>query len=536
MDRNRMALVAAKAEEWASQLIDLGPRNTLLYFKNTKQGSLDLTAADPVALAELLIGKPTRISDLIADPAARRDACARARSLRRKILTFEEEQGVDIGRIAHGMVLVPHQAEPGGTPLPPLRAPLLLRTVRITSRTAADNDFVLDAGEDVEVNQVLLYALDRRYGVDVDMSAVAAEVDAAMAAATDPDQRLAAAYDVIARLAATRRRPVELERSVVVGLFNYEKLPMVLDLRTATDLLAGHDLVAAMAGDQAADREVRAQGGFEPAAGDDVPPADEFLVQDADSSQQRAIDTALAGRHVLVEGPPGTGKSQTIANIIAGAAARGQRVLFVAEKRAAIEAVTDRLARVDLDGLVFDLHHQTVDKRKVARQLQHSLDSAATQLPVDVTELNRRLVDRRSQVRGYSHELHLRREPWRISAYEVHAELLALPDAAPRHRFRQPLLGALDADTVNALRDDLMRFVEIGGLRIVGDRSPWSRAGVRDIADAERVLLELDSLTGTTLRESQSGMAHLVRQAGLVPPVDLPGWQQVLDLLDGVRQ
>ncbi|HEX5120595.1 MAG TPA: AAA domain-containing protein [Pseudonocardiaceae bacterium] len=536
VDQNRMTLVAAKAEEWASQLIDLGPRNTLLHFKNTKQGSLDLTAAEPDALAALIAGKPTRISDLIADASARRDACGRARSLRRKILTFEEEQGVDIGRIAHGMLLVPQQADQGGTPVPALRAPLLLRTVRITSRTAADNDFVLDAGEDVEINQVLLYALDRQYGIDLDVSAVAGEIDAAVQGTTDPDERLTAAYQVVARLAATRRRPVELERSVVVGLFNYEKLPMVMDLRTATDLLAGHDLVAAMAGDEAADREVREQGAFEPVAGDDVPPADEFLVQDADSSQQRAITTALAGRHVLVEGPPGTGKSQTIANIIASAAARGQRVLFVAEKRAAIEAVTDRLARVGLDGLVFDLHHQTVDKRRVARQLQASLDMAGTQLPVDVAELNRRLVDRRRQVRGYSQELHLRREPWRISAYDVQAELLALSGAGPRHRFRQPLLAALDADTVNALRDDLMQFVEVGGLRIIGDRSPWSRAGVRDIGDAERVLLELDSLTGTTLRDGQSAMAHLVRQAGLVPPVDLPGWQQVLDLLDGVRQ
>jgi len=79
------------------------------------------------------------------------------------------------------------------------------------------------------------------------------------------------------------------------------------------------------------------------------------LVFDADASQQAAISRALAGTHVLIDGPPGTGKSQTIANIIAGMAAQGRRVLFVAEKRAAIEAVTERLAEADLAHLVFDL-------------------------------------------------------------------------------------------------------------------------------------------------------------------------------------
>ena len=64
---------------------------------------------------------------------------------------------------------------------------------------------------------------------------------------------------------------------------------------------------------------------------------------DADSSQRNAIDTVLAGRSLVIHGPPGTGKSQTIANLIAALVARGRKVLFVAEKRAAIDAVLSRL-------------------------------------------------------------------------------------------------------------------------------------------------------------------------------------------------
>ena len=60
-------------------------------------------------------------------------------------------------------------------------------------------------------------------------------------------------------------------------------------------------------------------------------PDQEFLVLDADSTQQRAISQALIGRNGVISGPPGTGKSQTIANLICEFAARGKKVLFVAE-------------------------------------------------------------------------------------------------------------------------------------------------------------------------------------------------------------
>ena len=77
---------------------------------------------------------------------------------------------------------------------------------------------------------------------------------------------------------------------------------------------------------------------------------------DADASQQAVVDAVLAGSHLVVKGPPGTGKSQTIANLVASLAAAGKRTLFVAEKRAAIDAVLSRLAAVGLDDLVLDLH------------------------------------------------------------------------------------------------------------------------------------------------------------------------------------
>jgi ATP-dependent exoDNAse (exonuclease V) alpha subunit len=138
----------------------------------------------------------------------------------------------------------------------------------------------------------------------------------------------------------------------VIGTFTYAKLPMVRDLQGAGELLDGSDVVAAIAGDPQA-QELLAAG--DPVASDpdrpllDSPKAD-YSVLDADSSQRSAIDAVLSGRSLVIHGPPGTGKSQTIANLIAALVAKGRKVLFVAEKRAAIDAVLSRLKGVGLGG------------------------------------------------------------------------------------------------------------------------------------------------------------------------------------------
>ena len=83
--------------------------------------------------------------------------------------------------------------------------------------------------------------------------------------------------------------------------------------------------------------------------------AHRFQVVDADSSQQQAIRAAKRGRSIVIEGPPGTGKSQTIANLLADYAARGRKVLFVCEKRVALDVVYHRLADAGLAELSFAL-------------------------------------------------------------------------------------------------------------------------------------------------------------------------------------
>jgi very-short-patch-repair endonuclease len=538
IDVLRLSLVRDKAAEWAKKLIDLGHRNTLLYFKNTKTASLDLTSADPAALELLTDGQKVKLGSLLTDAKLHKDACNQARNINRRVLLFREEQGVEVGKIAYGLVTTPVSQTRGAGALRPLRAPLLLRSVEIKARTASENDFTLEVGDDVEINPVLLHALDQEHGLDIDVEAFADKAEGLLAELTGYEQQVDQVFLELAAVAADQRVRLGLESAVVLGLFNYEKLPMVNDLRGASELLAGHDLIAAMAGYQPAMDALGAEAAsFCAPSVDDIAPGDEYLVQDADASQQRAIVTALAGHHVLVEGPPGTGKSQTIANIIAGAAAEGKTVLFVAEKRAALEAVTNRLGQVGLDGLVFDLHQQKVNRKQIAQQLASSLDRASKEPPVEFGTLHNRLTDRRRRLAGYVAELHLPREPWHMSARAVQTRLLGI-DAryVSRHVFRGSQLRDLTSSVVENLEQDLKSFVESGGHRILRHESPWSNALVRDDKDVERVLRELDQLADKTLRRSNDGMQRLLAQTGLAQPQDVTGWQDVLELLDHVSQ
>ncbi|MDQ0379182.1 AAA domain-containing protein [Amycolatopsis thermophila] len=533
VDTRRLTVVASKVDEWRRRLIDLSYRNTLLYFRDTKTATLDLTQADADALTALESGSRVRLRALVSDDELHRDACRRARNLSRKIRIFDEEQGIDVGRVAFGLVRTTARRNGQGN-IPALRAPLLLRPLALTTRTATDSDFTLALTDEAELNPVLIHALDEHFGVEVE------RIEGVLETAAEGLTGMALAEKVHAQLAeAAGAQGVELtfERAVVVGTFNYVKLPMVEDLANATELLTSHDLVAALAGfEPAKEALITDSADLHIPQVDELNPSDEYLVQDADSSQHRAIMTALSGQHLLIEGPPGTGKSQTIANIIAGAAATGKKVLFVAEKRAAIEAVLNRLAEVGLDGLVFDLHQQNASKREVAQQLAQSLDRVTKEPPVDTEELHERLVTSRQRLLDHSRELHVRRDPWNISAYEVRAQLLDLPSDDMPGVFRGDRLRALNAATVREVERSLKDFVELDGLRILRGETPWRNADVRTDEDVRKILVELDQLADGTLRRGQEGMHRLLRQTGLAAPHDIEAWEHVLRLLDDVSK
>jgi hypothetical protein len=178
----------------------------------------------------------------------------------------------------------------------------------LAPRGGAEEDFDLTLTGEWEVNPTLLHLLSTDYDVRVDDTPLLnlLDLDSDVPDATPVFERISKEASSVGGFGVTPR--------VVLGNFSYAKLPMVKDLETATEVLAASALVAAIAGDEAARDVLRSRHpkGLREDAPDHTPPADEFLVRDADASQSYVINAAVSGADVVCIGPPGTGKSQTI--------------------------------------------------------------------------------------------------------------------------------------------------------------------------------------------------------------------------------
>ena len=310
----RAGLVEKAASDWKNALVDLGGRNNLLHFRDLKLGTLDLTAADPEVVSGLLLGKTIRATALFRDPAQAELVLRRVRAVHNKAKENLEERGLETLSIGCGLATWENKRaawEPC--------APVLLQHASLRPVGAAQDEFELSVTGELEVNPTLLHVLRSDFGCKVDQAALEARIPDGV---IDEPWELEETYKWIAEQA--REVPgFRVDRRIVLANFAYAKLAMVNDLAGALDELVAHDLIAALAGDEQAREVIRGQVPGTVPGPDQVPLADEFLVLDADSSQNYAINAVLAGQSLIVKGPPGTGKSQTIANLIASLIARG---------------------------------------------------------------------------------------------------------------------------------------------------------------------------------------------------------------------
>jgi hypothetical protein len=246
---------------------------------------------------------------------------------------------------------------------------------------------------------------------------------------------------------------------------------------------------------------------------DFVPPANEFVVMEADSSQQCAISGIVAGQSAVVHGPPGTGKSQTITNLIATLAATGKKVLFVAEKRAALEVVMNRLASVGLDHLAIDLHGAEQTPKKVMEHVAKTLNMARDAALPAAEEIHSLFVDRRNRLNQHAERMHKVQPPSGLSIYQMQGLLLQLPaNISSAVRWRATELTAISPDRAKQIRDLLGEAAGFEALFHRSDPSPWcglellnAQAAQSTLDVAVRVALsELPSVIGALTRLTQS--------------------------------
>lgn len=527
---SRTEKVRHAVKGWTRHLVDLGGRNTLLWYRDLPSGTLDLTTAHPGGVAMLLAGRPTRLSDLVREPAALDEARRRARTISAKARELREERGIDTGFVAVGMAtwrLGRGGAAAGREPA----APVLLRSCTLRPTTPQHDDYELDLGDEIELNPVLEHYLASEQGITLDAERL--EGLAHTPGGFDPYPTFEALTEACASVP-----DFEVAPRLVLGTFSYAKLPMVADLAAQGDALANHDVIAAIAGDPTAMRSVRHE--LPSRAADVVPdPASGLLVLDADSSQQEAIDAARSGAHLVVHGPPGTGKSQTIANLVAALAADGKRVLFVAEKRAAIDAVVGRLDRVGLGDLVLDLHDGARGRRRIATELAEALPGRSPK-PADPPSRDvDRLRTAAATLRDHRDAMHERRHPWGVSVHDVQEAISALGGAPrPPHsrvRIRGAALQALPRERFEVLTRELTRVASLGAWSTGSGTDPWYGATVRTPDEAVRARELVERWAGDGIGDVGRTLADVFTGLRLPTSRTVRDWGRILDTVAQVR-
>ncbi len=322
------------------------------------------------------------------------------------------------------------------------RAPLILVPVMLKRDTAIGEDKyrIVASDEPVRANITLLEKLRREHRIEIPTLRELPEDESGV----DVDRVLRSVRQAIAPL--TRWEVVD---TAVITLVSFSKFLMWLDLDRHVDELRRSPVVTHLI-----DGGGRDFGAHSWTPEEDLRPEDIHCTRDADSSQLGAIQAAAEGRSFVLEGPPGTGKSQTIANIVADAIARRQRVLFVAEKQAALSVVKRRLEEDGLGHLCLELHSAKVGKKDVLEQISEALNFRGGESPERWDRLVREVRALGSRLDDYDREIHHPR-PLGSSLHEMVGRLARLgagPELVPELPGVESF-ASLDAHTWERMRE-----------------------------------------------------------------------------------
>lgn len=529
-------VVPTRVGQWKNALLDLSLRNRLINYTNRAGFRLEVPGS-AVARFEDDVNASSRITLLASDEVPSIDTArgvrygrdlpdeerqvlladkrsvyiditgasykSKLRYLAYKAKTIVEETGSNNLYLAFGML----DWRLGDRDL---HSPVVLVPVNLsTSNRGERYVLTLDEAGASTPNYCLVEKLRMTFGLEIP--------ELANPAADASGIDLAGTFDAIRRAIAAAGLHFRVEETVHLSVLQFAKFPLWKDLDESWQNLADNSLVRHLI-------ETPLHPYADPVTESSVVDLDELRAQmpvPADSSQLQAVAEAAAGRTFVLEGPPGTGKSQTITNLLAHAMASGRRVLFVAEKRAALDVVKKRLDAVGLGALSLNLHDKSARPTAVRAQIKAALDLRVT-ADTDRLRTNRQVAEAsRHTLRRYADRLHATNTAG-LSAYTaVSTELAADQTVAPLPVPRM-LVSDGPAEAIDRISDVLRALPEKADLARPGVDHPW---GFLDTvpADVERMhaaAVEFDA----ALDDAQRQGLDLTKLSRAESPDGLQAW------------
>jgi len=329
----------------------------------------------------------------------------------------------------------------------PRFAPILLVPVEIIRKSAASGYIIRSRDEETLLNITLLELLRQAFNITI------GGLDPLPTDSSGVDVSLV--FNTIRRKIMNQRGWDVIEQAIL-GNFSFNKFIMWNDIHNNSNILAQNKIVSSLI-TGIADASVNQEIVEEPRLDEKFGAGDIMLPISADSSQLEAINAALSGKSFILHGPPGTGKSQTITNIIANALYRGKRVLFVAEKMAALEVVQNRLESIGLGAFCLELHSNKAKKSNVLEQLKRTSEVAKKKSSEAYAEEAKHINEVRSEINQYNSSMH-RPYPLGVSLFDCISRYYSIPAETPEFVFSVAGVSGLDANKVAGIEVALSEF------------------------------------------------------------------------------
>jgi hypothetical protein len=518
--------VLAQIEEWRKELVNLARSNRLLNYRDTKSSTLGIVREENETTSivkHLLDGRAWRFfappedeSDttaLIAEPdeliTDKKDEASLLRTLRtldRRAIQESMDKGLWILYLAAGMLrwVDPETTEASVSPL-------VLIPVTLHRENPREPYRMTRVDEDIVANPALALKL-AEYGITVPPLEDSDDLDL--------DEYLGAV-----RAAVVSRPNWSVSSRLVISHFSFHKEVMYRDLEVNVDEIADHPIVQALV----LGSEEGSSLDFEPLPEEQIDelgrPKDGATVLPADATQRQCITASVTGQSFVMDGPPGTGKSQTIANMIAENIASGRTVLFVSEKAAALEVVETRMRQVGLGDYTLELHSHKATRKEVAFELARALTHHPQEQPEMPSAELARLARTRTELSARAQAVNEVREPFGRTLNNVIgrvAQLQGFPQAPHPQRVTSSLTPTEFADLISAAE----RLSRAWGPVSRGPSFVWRELDDVTLTSATRQLIDaqVESAAEALLR-LQRAATDVTNELDLDLPRDLPGYR-----------